>query len=71
MARSRGTLEQIGDIEESALNGIVVPKDQPEFAEALRGAVQYLIDSGHLREIFAAWGNENGMIERAEVDPQP
>ena len=71
VARSRGTLEQIGDIEESALNGIVVPKDQPEFAEALRGAVQYLIDSGHLREIFAAWGNENGMIERAEVDPQP
>lgn len=71
VARSRGTLEQIGEIEESALNGIVVAKDQPEFAEALRGAVQYLIDSGHLREIFAAWGNESGMIDQAEVNPEP
>lgn len=71
VARSRGTLEQIGGIEESALNGIVVAKDQPEFAEALRGAVQYLIDSGHLREILAAWGNESGMIDQAEVNPEP
>ena len=67
--RSRGTLEQIGDIEDAALNGIVVAKDQPELAEAIRGAVQYLIDTGTLREIFAAWGNENGMIDIAEVDP--
>lgn len=71
VARSRGTLQQIGGIEESALNGIVVAKDQPELAEALRGAVQHLIDSGHLREILAAWGNDSGMIERAEVDPEP
>lgn len=71
VARSRGTLETIGDIEESALNGIVVAPDQPELADALCGAVQYLLDSGHLREIFAAWGNESGMIDQAEVNPQP
>nr|WP_245354126.1 ABC transporter substrate-binding protein [Brachybacterium sacelli] len=68
--RSRGTLEQVGDIEDAALNGIVVAKDQPELAEAIRAAVQHLIDSGALREILAAWGNENGMIETSEVDPQ-
>ncbi|GAB4095075.1 ABC transporter substrate-binding protein [Brachybacterium horti] len=68
--RSRGTLEQVGDIEDAALNGIVVAKDQPELAEAIRGAVQHLIDSGALREILAAWGNETGMIETSEVDPQ-
>lgn len=68
--KSRGTLEQLGDIEDAALNGIVVAKDQPELAEALRGAVQHLIDNGTLREILAAWGNENGMIETSEVDPQ-
>lgn len=71
IARSRGTLEAIGDIEESALNGIVVAPDQPELADALCGAVQHLLDSGHLREIFAAWGNESGMIDQAEVNPQP
>ena len=71
IARSRGTLEAIGDIEESALNGIVVAKDQPELAEALRAAVQHLIDSGHMERILAAWGNEAGMIPTAEVNPQP
>lgn len=68
--RSRGTLEEVGDIEDAALNGLVVAKDQPELAEAIRAAVQHLIDSGALREILAAWGNENGMIETSEVDPQ-
>lgn len=71
IARSRGTLEGIGEIEESALNGIVVAKDQPELAEALRAAVQHLIDSGHMERILAAWGNEAGMIPTAEVNPQP
>ena len=71
IARSRGTLEEIGEIEESALNGIVVAKDQPELAEALRAAVQHLIDSGHMERILAAWGNEAGMIPTAEVNPQP
>lgn len=68
--RSRGTLEEVGDIEDAALNGLVVAKDQTELAEAIRAAVQHLIDSGALREILAAWGNENGMIETSEVDPQ-
>ena len=71
IARSRGTLEAIGEIEESALNGIVVAKDQPELAEAIRAAVQHLIDSGHMERILAAWGNEAGLIPTAEVNPQP
>lgn len=71
IARSRGTLEAIGEIEESALNGIVVAKDQPELAEAIRAAVQHLIDSGHMERILAAWGNDAGMIPTSEVNPQP
>ena len=71
IARSRGTLEEVGEIEESALNGIVVAQDQPELAEALRAAIQHLIDSGHMERILAAWGNEAGMIPTAEVNPQP
>ncbi|MDN5899023.1 MAG: ABC transporter substrate-binding protein [Brachybacterium sp.] len=71
VARSRGTLEAIGEIEESALNGIVVAKDQPELAEALRAALQHLIDDGHMERILAAWGNDAGMIPTSEVNPQP
>lgn len=69
--RSRGELEQIGGIEDSALNGIVVAQDQPDLAQAIQGAVQHLIDSGRLREILTAWGNESGMIDRSEVNPAP
>lgn len=68
--KSHGTLEQIGAIEDSALNGIVVSKDQPELARALQGAVQHLIDSGDLHDILDAWGNASGMIKTSEVDPQ-
>lgn len=69
--RSRGELEEIGGIQDSALNGIVVRKDATELAEALQAAVQHLIDSGHMKEILAAWGNESGMIKTSEVNPKP
>ena len=67
IARSRGSLEQVGDVEESALNGIVVKKGEDQLAEALRAAVQHLIDTGALRTIMSAWGNDAGLIEKAEV----
>ncbi|UQN28172.1 transporter substrate-binding domain-containing protein [Brachybacterium kimchii] len=68
--KSRGTLEQVGDIEDAALYGIVVSKDQPELATAIRGAVQHLIDTGAMHDILDAWGNAAGMIKTSEVDPQ-
>lgn len=71
IAQSRGTLEAIGEVEESALNGIVVSKDNPELAEAICAALQHLIDTGELDAILAAWGNESGRIDTAEVDPLP
>ena len=67
IARSRGTLEQVGAIEESALNGIVVKKGEDQFAETLCVAVQHLIDTGALGDIMSAWGNDAGLIEKAEV----
>src|SRR5690625_8024400 len=71
ITRSRGTLEAIGEIEESALNGIVVAKDQPELAEAIRAAVQHLIDYGPMARVLAAWGNVAGLMPAAEVNAQP
>ncbi|WP_058234918.1 ABC transporter substrate-binding protein [Devriesea agamarum] len=69
--QSRSHLEQIGGIEDSALNGIVVAKHDTRLATAMQQAVQYLINSGHMREILAAWGNESGMIPTSEVNPKP
>lgn len=69
IARSRGTLEQVGDIEESALNGIVINKKDQQLTEAIHAAVQHLMDTGALRTIMAAWGNEAGLIDKSEVNP--
>src|SRR5699024_954989 len=71
IARSRGTLEAIGEIEESALHGIVVAEAPPELAAAIRAALPHLIASGHMERILAAWGNDAGMIPTSEVNPQP
>ena len=44
--QTNGKLEQVGDVYDSAPYGIVVPKAQGDYAKAVQGAVQKLIDSG-------------------------
>ena len=47
--------------------------DQPEefanFARAIQGAVQKLIDGGQYEAILAQWGLESGAIETSEINP--
>jgi len=69
VAQSNGTLEALGEIRDSAPYGVVVARDDPELAEAVRAALQRLIDDGSLRQIAAAWGNADGVAARAEIDP--
>lgn len=64
-----GQLEQVGDVIESAPQGIVVAKDDAELAEAVRAAMQYLMDEGILTEILAAYGAENAALTTAEINP--
>lgn len=69
ISTSDGALEIVGEVEEKALNGIVVSKDAPELTDAIHKAVQYLIDSGELSRILKAWGNDSGAISTSEVNP--
>ncbi len=64
-----GKLEQLGDIYDSAPYGIVVPKDQTEFATAIQGAVNALIADGTYQAILDEWGVGNGAITESEVNP--
>lgn len=64
-----GQLEQVGDVIESAPQGIVVAKDDAELAEAVRAAMQYLMDEGILTEILAAYGAEDAALTTAEINP--
>lgn len=63
------TLEQLGEIYDSAPYGVVVPKDETEFAEAIQGAINALIADGTYQAILDQWGVGNGAITESEVNP--
>ena len=62
-------LEALGDVYDSAPYGIVVAKDQREFAEAIQGALKSLSDSGAYKQILSTWGVESGAITDFAVKP--
>jgi len=67
--QTNGKLQQVGDIYDSAPYGIVVPKNQGDYAKAVQGAVQKLIDSGTYQSILSKWGVQQGAVKTAQIDP--
>jgi polar amino acid transport system substrate-binding protein len=64
-----GELATLGEVYGSAPHGYVVAKDNPQFAGALRAAVQSLIDDGTYQKILENWGVQVGAIKTAQVNP--
>ncbi|WP_435200644.1 ABC transporter substrate-binding protein [Janibacter sp. GS2] len=62
-------LEALGDIYDSAPYGIVVPKDDTEFGEAIAAAFTSLEEDGTYEEILKKWGNESGATDKFAVNP--
>ncbi|HSK25993.1 MAG TPA: ABC transporter substrate-binding protein [Jiangellales bacterium] len=69
--QTEGQLEVIGDSYDDAPYGIAVPKADPDFARAVQGAVQSLIDSGRYTEILDEWGVTDGAVDVADLNPVP
>ncbi len=69
ISQTDGKLEPLGDVFESAPQGIVVSKDDQKLTDAIQKAVQKLIDDGTYGTILKAWGNEAGAVKTAEVNP--
>ena len=69
--KQTGTLEQAGDISDSAPYGIVVPKDQEAFAKTIQAATQAIIADGVYTQILDTWGVQSGAITTAELNPTP
>lgn len=67
--QSEGKLSSLGDIYDSAPYGIVVAKDQTEFAQAIAEALTELESEGTYDAILTKWGTQQGGIDRFEVDP--
>jgi polar amino acid transport system substrate-binding protein len=67
--QTKGQLELLGDIYDSAPYGYVLAKDQTEFAQAVADAVKALIDDGSYQKVLVKWGIEGGAIDNPTVNP--
>jgi polar amino acid transport system substrate-binding protein len=67
--QTNGKLQQVGDVYDSAPYGIVVPKGQGTYAQAVQGAMQKLMDTGAYQSILTKWGVQGGAIKTAAINP--
>ena len=67
--QTNGQLALSGEIYDSAPYGIVVPKDQTDFADAISQALQAMITDGSYKTILTKWGVEAGGITSPAVNP--
>lgn len=68
-AITEGQVERVGEVEDSAGFGVVVAKDDQELTDALEAAMNYLMDEGHMDDIFATWGITEGVSTEVAVNP--
>jgi polar amino acid transport system substrate-binding protein len=62
-----GAIEQVGDTYATDPYGVALPKNQGQYAEAVRGAVQALIDDGTYAAILEKWNVSDGAIQTSEI----
>ncbi|MDO4258775.1 MAG: ABC transporter substrate-binding protein [Actinomycetaceae bacterium] len=67
--KSQGQMEQVGEVIESAPQGITVSKEDEQLAKAVQAAMQHLMDKGILTDILDNYGAEQAGLSRAELDP--
>lgn len=60
-------LEQVGEVEDSAPQGIIVSQQNPELTQAIAAALQHLMDDGTWNKILTAWGSADAALPKATV----
>ena len=65
--KTEGQLEQIGPTYDSAPYGFPIRKGSA-LSEAVRQAVQYLMDNGQYRKISEHWGVQAGMVQTSQIN---
>jgi polar amino acid transport system substrate-binding protein len=66
-----GKLEAVGDIYASAPYGVVLPKDETDFGQAIADALAELQKDGSYKASLEKWGTDGGAISKFEVNPTP
>ena len=66
---SGGQMQQVGEVVESAPQGIAVNKNDAQLTEAVQKAMQYLMDNGYLKDILGHYGAQDAALTTAELNP--
>ena len=66
---SGGKIEQVGDVVESAPQGVAINKNDEQLTQAVQKAMQYLMDNGYLTDILAKYGAQDAALTTAELNP--
>lgn len=67
--QTKGQVELVGDIYDSAPYGYVVKKGQDEFAQAIADAIAATIEDGSYEKALSGWNVEEGAITDPAVNP--
>ena len=66
---SSGKIEQVGDVIESAPQGVALSKNDEQLTQAVQKAMQYLMDNGYLKDILSTYGAQDAALTTAELNP--
>lgn len=69
MTQTNGQLEKLGDVYDSAPQGIAVAKSDTAWADVIQKTVTKLMEDGSYKKILEGWGNAEGAITKSEVNP--
>lgn len=69
LSQTNGQLEKLGDVYDSAPQGIAVAKSDKALAEVIQKTLTKLMEDGSYKKILDGWGNGEGAITKSEVNP--
>lgn len=69
ITQTNGQIEKIGEVYDSAPQGIAVAKSDTALAELVQKTVTKLIENGSYKKILEGWGNADGAIATSELNP--
>jgi len=69
LSQTNGQLEKIGEVYDSAPQGIAVAKADTALADLIQKTVTKLMADGSYQKILESWGNSEGALTKSEVNP--
>ncbi len=69
LQKTGDSLETLGDVYDSAEQGIAIAKDDTAFAGVIEKVMNKLMEDGTYKEILKTWNNDEGALSKAVLNP--